>query len=161
MVIEAEFPSPASTLGPLHDADAYLPLDGQKKPFVLLIEDNPGDVLLIEEALRESGIDCDLTVVGDGEEAMGLFRTIDADPNRPSPNLVLLDLNLPKRSGHEILGGIRRSTRCPTIPVIVVTSSQAESDIAKASRLGIAAYFRKPASLAEFMKLGALVRNWL
>ena len=161
MVIQADSRPLTSLFKLWGDADARASSDGQKRPFVLLIEDNPGDVLLVEESLREYRIDCDLTVVADGEEAVRLFQTIDSDPKSPSPSLVLLDLNLPKRSGHEILERIRRSTRCPTMPVIIVTSSQAESDLVQMRRLGIAAYFHKPASFDEFMKLGALIRDML
>ncbi|HEX4167406.1 MAG TPA: response regulator [Bryobacteraceae bacterium] len=126
-----------------------------------MIEDNPGDALLVQEALREHRINCDLTIVADGEEAILLFESIDSDPNSPSPSLVLLDLNLPKRSGHEILDRIRQSTRCSATPVMIVTSSQAEADLAQMTRLGVAGYFHKPASFEAFMKLGALVKNLL
>lgn len=133
----------------------------EKKPFVLLIEDNIGDVLLVEEALREHEIDCDLTVVTDGEEAMRFFRDADGDPTSRLPALVLLDLNLPKCSGHEILDWIRRSTRFPTMPVVIVTSSQAPSDLARIKELRANAYFHKPVAFDEFMKLGVVVRNLL
>lgn len=126
-----------------------------------MIEDNVGDVLLVEEAFREHRIDCDITVVTDGEKAMHFFDRMDADPSAPSPDLVLLDLNLPKFSGDEILDRIRRSTRYPRIPVIVVTSSQAQSDLMQMSRLDISAYFNKPTSFDGYMKLGALVRDLL
>jgi CheY-like chemotaxis protein len=150
-----------SRAAPWDEAESSARRDGQKRPLVLVIEDNVGDVLLVEEALREHRIDCDLKVVADGGEAMRLVQSIDLDPKIPVPKLVLLDLNLPKRSGHEILDTIRRSTRFSTMPVIVVTSSQAQSDLAQISRLGVSAYFNKPASFEEFMKLGALVRDLL
>ncbi len=161
VVVQAECPPFPVPLAPWDDAETGVRRDAPKKPFVLVIEDNIGDVLLVEEALREHRIDCDLTVVTDGEEAMSLFQTIDGDPATASPTLVLLDLNLPKRSGHEILDRIRRSARCPTMPVVIVTSSQAPSDLAQMNRLGATAYFHKPVSFDEFMKLGALVRNLL
>jgi CheY-like chemotaxis protein len=134
---------------------------GQKKPLVFLIEDNVGDVLLVEEALREYRIDCDLTVVADGEEAIRFFQTLDHNPEITPPSLVLLDLNLPKRSGHEVLEVIRRSTRCPAMSVVVVTSSQHQSDLARMRRLGATAYFHKPSNFDEFMKLGALIKDLL
>jgi chemotaxis family two-component system response regulator Rcp1 len=135
--------------------------DAEEKPFVVLIEDNTGDVLLVEEALREHQVDCNLTVVPDGEEAMKFFRDADANPASRLPALVLLDLNLPKCSGHEILEWIRRSSRFPTLPVVIVTSSQASSDLAQTKKLGATAYFHKPIHFEEFMNLGALVRNLL
>jgi DNA-binding response OmpR family regulator len=135
--------------------------DAEKKPFVVVIEDNVGDVLLVEEALREHQVDCDLTVVADGEEAMKFFRDADGDPTSRLPALVLLDLNLPKCSGHEILERIRRSARFPTMPVVIVTSSQAASDLVRMKQLGATAYFHKPVHFDEFMKLGAVVRSLL
>jgi CheY-like chemotaxis protein len=155
-------PAPLSVeLAPWDDVKAGARLYAETKPFVLVIEDNLGDVLLVEEALREHQIDCDLTVVDDGEEAMRLIQSIDGDPTTRSPTLVLLDLNLPKCSGYEILDRIRRSARCPTMPVVIVTSSQAPSDLAQTKQLGATAYFHKPVSFDEFMKLGAVVRNLL
>jgi two-component system, chemotaxis family, response regulator Rcp1 len=118
-------------------------------------------VLLVEEALREYRVDCALTVVSDGEEGMRFFQTLDNNPEARSPSLVLLDLNLPKRSGHEVLQVIRRSRRCPAISVVVVTSSQHQSDLAQMKRLGATAYFHKPSSFDEFMRLGALVKDLL
>ncbi len=135
-----------STSAPWDEAETSARADGQKRPLVLVIEDNIGDVLLVEEALREHKIDCDLKVVADGGEAMRLVQCIELDPKIPVPSLVLLDLNLPKCSGHEILDTIRRSTRFSRMPVIVVTSSQAQSDLIQLSRLGVSAYFNKPAS---------------
>jgi len=134
---------------------------GQKRPLVLLVEDNVGDVLLVQEALREYQVDCDLTVAVDGEEGMRFFQALDRNPKSPMPSLVLLDLNLPKRSGHEVLEFIRRSTRCPAMSVLVVTSSQHQSDLAQVRRLGATAYFHKPSSFDEFMKLGALIKDLL
>jgi CheY-like chemotaxis protein len=154
-------PPPVPAASALWDEEAGVRREAGEKPFVLLIEDNVGDVLLVEEALREHQVDCDLTVVTDGEEAMSLFKSIDGDATTRSPALVLLDLNLPKCSGHEILEWIRGSVRCPTMPVVIVTSSQAQSDLALMKRLGATAYFRKPVSFDEFMKLGAVVRNLL
>ena len=160
MVIQAE-PPVGSRSGLWEDTVTYTRSDGQKKPFILLIEDNPGDVLLVEEALREHRIDCDFTVLSDGEQAILLFEAIDRRADRHAPTLVLLDLNLPKRSGHEVLSYIRRSSCCSTTPVVIVSSSQVATDLTQTSQLGIAAYFHKPANFDAFLKLGALVRDLL
>ena len=161
VVIQAESPAWGSPLELWNDTALFIHSEGQKKPVVLLIEDNTADALLVEEALREYRIDCHLAVLNDGEKAIGFLQAIDANPHSALPDLVLLDLNLPKRSGHEILSRIRESARCPTVPVVVVSSSQAESDLIRAKQLGITAYFHKPASFDEFMRLGALVKDLL
>ncbi len=88
----------------------------------------------------------------DGEAGMRFFQTLDINQKMPLPNLVLLDLNLPKRSVHEVLEVIPRSARCPAMSVIVVTSSQHQSDLARVRRLGATAYFHKPSNFGEFMK---------
>ena len=148
-------------LGPWDYTETERRHDAEKKPFVVVIEDNVGDVLLVEEALREHQIDCDLTVVSDGEEAMKFFHDTEGDPASRLPALVLLDLNLPKCSGHEILERIRRSIRFRAMPVVIVSSSQASSDLAQVKQLGATAYFHKPIHFDEFMKLGAVVKNLL
>ncbi len=148
-------------LRPWNDTEKIVRRDSGKKPYVVLIEDNLGDVLLVEEALREHQVDCDFAVVNDGEEAVGLFEAIDKGTDTRLPDLVLLDLNLPKRSGHEVLDRIRRSARCSTTPVVIVTSSRAQSDLARTKELGATAYFHKPINFDEFMKLGLVVRDLL
>jgi DNA-binding response OmpR family regulator len=126
---------------------------------IVIIEDNPGDVFMMEEALREHSVNCSVTVLTDGEQANQFFQRIEQDMTSTCPNLVLLDLNLPKRSGHWVLTHIRNGYRCASVPVIIVSSSDAESDLMANSTLGATAYFRKPSSLVEFMKLGAVVNN--
>ena len=128
---------------------------------IVIIDDNAGDVFLMEESLREHQVDSEVTVVSNGEEAITLFERIGQDPGRPRPHLVLLDLNLPKQPGHRVLERIRCSRCCPTVPVVIVTSSDSETDLAENRRLGATAYFRKPNNLDSFMKLGALVKTLL
>jgi chemotaxis family two-component system response regulator Rcp1 len=116
---------------------------------ILLAEDNPADVYLIEEALRENGVEFDMTVAEDGEQAL----TMLADPARQL-DVVLLDLNMPKRGGSEVLEKLRGSH----LPVIVLTSSDSPADKMQALRLGATHYIRKPTGLDEFLAIGATIK---
>jgi DNA-binding response OmpR family regulator len=127
---------------------------------VLLVEDSEADELLMRAALKLDGLDCDFLVSEDGEKAIALIERLDHGTVDPRPNVVLLDLNLPKKSGAKVLEFIRQSRKCSEIPVIVVSSSDSPRDQAQASRLG-ARYFQKPLDLMEFMKLGPVVRETL
>jgi CheY-like chemotaxis protein len=131
------------------------------KSRVLLIEDAEADVLVVQESLKESGIDFELQVLDDGEKALELLDALDGDIDSPLPNVILLDLNLPRKNGAQVLERIRRSLRCGNVPVVIVTSSDSPKDRAEASHLGATHYFRKPSSLDEFMKLGPLVESLL
>lgn len=126
---------------------------------ILLIEDAEPDVFLVREALKGAGLDFDLKVLDDGEKAVDFIDTLDRNHEQHCPQLVLLDLNLPKRTGDQILEHMRHSDRCRDLPVVVVTSSDSPRDKAEASRLGATQYFRKPSRLDEFMRLGPLVRK--
>ncbi|MCU1326869.1 MAG: response regulator receiver protein [Bryobacterales bacterium] len=128
---------------------------------VLLVEDSEADELLMRAALKLDGLDCDFLVSEDGEKAIELIDRLDHGTVDPRPNVVLLDLNLPKKSGAKVLEFIRQSRRCSEIPVIVVSSSDSPRDQAQASRLGATRYFQKPLDLMEFMKLGPVVRETL
>ena len=128
---------------------------------IVIIEDNPGDVFIMQEALREHRLNCELTVLWNGEEALTFFDTVEEDPSKLRPDLVLLDLNLPKHSGHRILERIRKTRRCFSIPVVIVSSSESPIDLEENRRLGATAYFRKPSDLDMFLKLGELVTNLL
>ena len=134
---------------------------GSGKPIVLLIEDNSGDVFLVEEALREHHVDCELVVCRDGEEAILFFEHLDGDASVSQPQLVLLDLNLPKIPGHKVLQSIRGSARSATLPVVIVTSSASQADLERNRKFGASAYFQKPSSLTEFMKIGELIGSFL
>lgn len=126
---------------------------------VLLAEDNPGDVLLIREALRESGVEFDLTVRKDGELMLSHIEQIDRGET-VCPDVVLLDLNLPKTSGHALLERIRSGGTCKGVPVIIVTSSDSFRDRDLAVRLGANAYFRKACDYEAFMLLGDVVKRY-
>ena len=124
---------------------------------ILLAEDNAADVYLVREALYAYGIEHDLSVVEDGEKAIEFLAVADADTTRPPPQLLLLDLNLPRRSGVEILRFLRASPRSADIPVIVLTSSDSSQDRARVAELGVTHYFCKPSDFDDFMRLGAVV----
>jgi CheY-like chemotaxis protein len=128
--------------------------------WIVLVEDNPGDVALVREALYEYDIRSELTVLFDGEKAFELFDRLDRDRMR-CPDLVLLDLKLPKRDGHEVLEHMRASIQCAHVPAVIVTSSNAREDRDKATKLGATRYLRKPHSLDEFIQLGAVFKDIL
>jgi CheY-like chemotaxis protein len=143
-----------------------------KKPIpVLLIEDNPTDVYVIKQVLKQSGLEQGLQVATDGAQAMDLWQSIQAqhetqngtqnDAHQMCPTLVLLDLNIPKVSGREILARIRSSPHCGSVPVVVVTSSDSPEDLAAIRALNASAYFRKPIDLSDFMELGKIIAQTL
>lgn len=128
---------------------------------IVLVEDAEPDVFLVREALELSGLDFSLRVFDDGEKAADFIEEVDRDEAAPRPQLLLLDLNLPKKTGAEVLERVRKSPRCGRLPVIVLTSSDSPKDREQTTRLGATHYFRKPSRLAEFMKLGDVVRDLL
>ena len=129
---------------------------------ILLVEDSPGDVRLTQEVLRNARIANDLHVVGDGEEAMAFLRRDGEYADRPRPDLVLLDLNLPRKNGLEVLEEMRADERLRSIPVIVLTSSAARQDVEDCYARGANAFVVKPLELDEFMDLiGAIRGFWL
>jgi CheY-like chemotaxis protein len=128
---------------------------------ILLAEDNDGDIFLVRRALDKHIGPYQLLLAKDGEEALQVLECANADLNAPCPDFALLDLNLPRCSGIQILERLRKTPRCAEIPVIVFTSSDCARDIAEAFRVGANRYFQKPTDLAGFMKLGEMVREIL
>ncbi|MBL8213064.1 MAG: response regulator [Bryobacterales bacterium] len=128
---------------------------------ILLVEDNPGDVILVREALASLGLGHHLEVLRDGEEALAWLARCDGDPESQMPALILLDLNLPKRTGMEVLHAVRQGERWREVPVMVVSSSDNDADRREVARLGATAYFRKPSDLDEFLQLGETVGRLL
>jgi DNA-binding response OmpR family regulator len=127
-------------------------------PQILLIEDNEGDVGLIREALEHNDVHCVVTVVDNGEAAVGFLD--DADAGRhPCPALVIVDLNLPKKSGKEVLTRVRASTACKDAAVVVLTSSDNRRDRDEVAPFAPLHYLRKSSNLDEFMTLGALFKQ--
>jgi CheY-like chemotaxis protein len=129
-----------------------------EKPSVLLVEDNPADIDLVEEALEEAKLDCSVHVMRDGVRAFEFLEQLDAEPDRPAPDVVLLDLNLPKIGGEEVLKRVRRSPKCEGVKVLIISSSDVPADRERVMKLGATDYFRKPSGLAQFMLLGNKVR---
>jgi CheY-like chemotaxis protein len=127
-----------------------------------LVEDNPGDVRLTREALKEGKILNDLSVVGDGVEALAYLRREDGYAGAERPDLILLDLNLPKKDGREVLEEIKGDGDLKKIPVVVLTTSAAERDILKAYDLHANCYITKPVDLGQFIKVVQLIEDfWL
>jgi CheY-like chemotaxis protein len=126
---------------------------------ILLAEDNPGDVELVREALREHDVHCELRIISDGEQALTFIDGLDLDSDLPCPDLLLLDLHLPKCGGIEILQRLRASERCGQTPVVVFTSSESMPGPQNAGETAAVHYFRKPASLSQFMQLGQIVKE--
>jgi CheY-like chemotaxis protein len=120
---------------------------------VLLIEDNPGGIKLILETFKENKLLAELTVIKDGEEAINFLKKRGRINDKSQPELILLDLNLPKLSGQEILAEIKNDKELRKIPVIVLTSSSEESDILKSYDLNASCYITKPVDLEEFVKV--------
>lgn len=118
--------------------------EGRGRPVrILLVEDNSGDVRLTRESLRRSKVRVDLTVASDGEEALGELRDEESYP----PDLVLLDLKMPGMSGHEVLAVMKEDPEMRRIPVVVLTSSEAEEDVVKSYDLAASAHVTKPVDL--------------
>jgi chemotaxis family two-component system response regulator Rcp1 len=117
---------------------------------VLLVEDNAGDVRLTTEAIRESGLRINLSVAEDGEEAMAFLHREGRYANAPRPDLILLDLNLPKKDGREVLGEIKSDPGLKRIPVIVLTTSSSERDIQMTYELHANCYVTKSMDLDQF-----------
>ncbi|MDX8412016.1 MAG: response regulator [Mariprofundaceae bacterium] len=129
---------------------------GGRPADILLVEDNPGDVRLIREAMRENKILNTLNVVSDGVEAMAYLQRIDDYAGASRPDLILLDLNLPKKSGREVLEEIKMDEFLKRIPVLILTSSEAEEDIVATYDLHANCYVVKPGGLDDFV---AVVRS--
>ena len=129
---------------------------------ILLVEDNPGDVRLTQEAVREAEIRNTLNVVNDGEQAIAYVRRQGDYADRPRPDLILLDLNLPRKDGREVLQDLKSDPDLHRIPVVVLTSSEAEQDILRTYDLYANAYVTKPVDLEQFMHAVASIQDfWL
>jgi CheY-like chemotaxis protein len=130
-------------------------------PHILIVEDNPGDVFIIRTALEAAKINAQLHFVKDGEQAVKFFDEADNDNAAPCPALVLLDINLPRKQGGEVLQYMRGTRKCGDALVIVVSSSDSPMDRKQMKDLGANAYFHKRSTYEEFMKLGEMVKELL
>jgi len=129
---------------------------------ILLVEDNPGDVRLTREAFKLNKINNNLHVVTDGVEALDFLFQNGAYRDAPHPDLILLDLNLPKKTGHEVLEEIKQDNKLRRLPVIILTTSQAEEDVLKTYNLHANCYINKPVDFDQFMKSIRLIGEfWL
>jgi chemotaxis family two-component system response regulator Rcp1 len=129
---------------------------------ILLVEDNPGDIVLTQEALREGKMHTNLSVASDGEAALAHLRREGDKAHAPRPDLILLDLNLPRLSGREVLAAIKADDHLRRIPVVVLTSSQAEQDILASYDLNANCYISKPVDLEQFIKVVKSIEDfWL
>jgi CheY-like chemotaxis protein len=126
---------------------------------ILLAEDNPGDVLLVQQALEAHDVRHSLHVVRDGEQALAFIAGLLSGEQVHCPDLILLDLNLPKVDGAQVLAELRNTPECADTPVVVITSSDAPKDHDRVSALGVDHYFKKPSDFDSFLRLGAIVRD--
>ena len=129
---------------------------------ILLVEDNPGDVRLTQEAARETKVHNNIHVVSNGMDAMAFLRREGRFGAVPRPDLILLDLNMPGMDGREVLRQVKSDDKIRRIPVVIITSSQAEEDILRAYDLQASCYVTKPVDLDQFIKVVKNVENfWL
>jgi CheY-like chemotaxis protein len=129
---------------------------------ILLIEDNPGDVELTQEALQDAKVRNNLSVVGDGERALAYLRRQGEYATADRPDLILLDLNLPRKDGREVLAEIKRDPALKRIPVVILTISEAEQDIIRSYDLNANCYVTKPLDLDQFLHVVRSIEDfWL
>jgi len=127
---------------------------------ILLIEDNPADVQLAREALDESKFWCNLHVIKDGESAMAFLRREGAFADAPRPDIIILDLNLPKKDGREVLREIKEDDRFKCIPVVILTMSAADEDTLNAYELGANCFITKPIGFDQFIRVVQSIENF-
>ncbi len=130
----------------------------QKRVRILIVEDNRADVVLVREALKDSALDFELLHLADGEQAFDYLHRRDGHAGAPRPDLVLLDLNLPKRDGWEVLNEIRANAELQCTPVVILSSSGNPADRARAARGDAALYIQKPSNLNEFLAVGKTIK---
>ena len=135
--------------------------DRTPKHQILIVEDDSADVFLISEAITLANLEADLKVVTDGDKAIRFFEQVDSDDSIACPALVILDINLPRKNGSQVLQQMRTTRRCANALVLVVSSSDSAKDRDVMAKLGANGYFRKPSDYDQFMKLGGLVKNLL
>ncbi|MDX1611893.1 MAG: response regulator [Candidatus Thermoplasmatota archaeon] len=133
-----------------------------KRIEILLVEDNPGDVRLTQEALKEGKVPSRLSVVGDGEAALSYLRNEDPYQGATRPDIILLDLNLPRKDGREVLEEIKVDDELRRIPVVILTTSEAEQDILRTYDLHANCYITKPVDLDQFIEVVKYIEKfWL
>ncbi len=130
------------------------------RPVILLVEDNAADLRLAQEVLKETKLPHDLLVARDGEEAMQILRRQGNHATAARPDLVLLDLNLPRKHGREVLAEIKADPLLKTIPILILSTSKAERDVRACYESHANCFLTKPVSIDEFSKLAALIRDF-
>jgi CheY-like chemotaxis protein len=136
--------------------------EGKEPIVVLLVEDSPGDVRLTRDAFRNANLAIDLHVATDGVEALAFLNQEGAHAESPRPNLVLLDLNLPRMDGREVLAQIKNSDKLKSIPTVILTTSDAEADISASYQLQANSFLSKPVQLDAFEELVKSINDfWL
>lgn len=134
----------------------------RRVPDILLVEDNAGDVLLIQDALETCKVNCKLHVASNGAEALEKLHRNPPYSEFPVPDLIIMDMNIPRVSGHEALARIKQDERLSSIPVLMITSSNAKQDVLMSYRLHANAHISKPETHAEFCELiHCVARLWL
>ena len=129
---------------------------------ILLVEDNPGDVRLTQEALNDAKVHNHLSVAEDGVEAIAFLRQLNQYADAPRPDLILLDLNLPRKDGRQVLKEVKSDDSLKRIPVVVLTTSKSEEDVLRAYNLHANCYITKPVDFARFMDVVKSIENfWL
>lgn len=129
---------------------------------ILLVDDNAGDVRLLREAFREGGVSSVIHVTRNGEEALAFLRRQGSYSNSPRPSLILLDLNLPRKDGREVLAEIKREQSLRRIPVVVLSTSTRREDVARAYDLQANCYIPKPDNLESLIDIGKVIQKlWL
>ena len=129
-------------------------LEGNTMPIeILLVEDSPGDVRLTREAFKDARVLVNLQVAVDGEEAMAFLKREGKHSSKPRPDIILLDLNLPKKDGRAVLAEIKEDPKLQTIPVVILTTSASEADVLKSYSLHANCYITKPVDLDGFLKV--------
>ena len=129
---------------------------------ILLVEDNPGDARLTREAFADASVSNNLSVVGDGEQAMAFLRRQGSYASAPRPDLILLDLNLPRKSGREVLEDVKTDPALLSIPIVVMTTSEADTDILNSYHHHANAYVTKPVDLDRFIDVVSKIEGfWL
>ena len=139
-----------------------MPIKKTKPIEILLVEDNPSDVRLIMEVFKDSHIQHNLVVATDGLQALEILKPENKSPNIYRPNFIILDLNLPKKSGGEVLKEIKKDDSLKNIPIVILTTSSAEEDIEKMYHNSVNAFLTKPIYLDEFIEVVKSIQNfWL
>jgi CheY-like chemotaxis protein len=128
---------------------------------ILLLEDNPADIYLLRQALKNVGVDFELTVIEDGADGLAFARRQGKYQSSFIPDLAVLDLNLPKGGGESVLKAMRRSNDLDRVPVVIMSSSAAPTERANVEELGIEHFFRKPADLESFLQIGYVLKEVL